>query len=65
VVSIGASHEEFIAKCLRSSIRPDRHAIERGLAMVHRHSWESIVRQIEKHIDVVLASKRSLDTHAA
>jgi glycosyltransferase involved in cell wall biosynthesis len=65
VVGIGASPREFIAKCLQASNRPDRRAIERGLAMVRRNSWESIVQQIEKHIDDVLASKRSLETHAA
>jgi glycosyltransferase involved in cell wall biosynthesis len=65
VVRIGASHREFVAKCWQSFNRPDRRAIERGLAIARRNSWESIVRQIEKHIGDVLASKRSLDTHAA
>jgi hypothetical protein len=39
--------------------------MERGFALVRQNSWESIVRQLEKHIEDTLASKRALAIDAA
>jgi glycosyltransferase involved in cell wall biosynthesis len=65
VVSIAETHPDFIAQAARSARRPDQERIEQGFRFVRRNSWESIVRQLEKHIDEALASKRVLAVDAA
>jgi glycosyltransferase involved in cell wall biosynthesis len=65
VVTIAEAPEDFIAQAARHSIRPDQQRIKRGFALVRRNSWESIVRQLEKHIEETLASKRALAVNAA
>jgi glycosyltransferase involved in cell wall biosynthesis len=65
VVKIGRDHCQFIDYCAQQAVRSDQAAIARGLELVRRNSWDSIVRQLEKHIDEMLASKRALSTHAA
>ena len=65
VVTIAETQRDFIAQAARRSIRPDEQRIKRGLELVRRSSWESIVRQLENHIADTLASKRTLAVHAA
>jgi glycosyltransferase involved in cell wall biosynthesis len=65
VVKIARDHRQFIDHCAQQAAQPDQAAIARGLELVQRNSWDSIVRQLEKHIDEMLASKRALTTHAA
>jgi glycosyltransferase involved in cell wall biosynthesis len=65
VVSIAVTPADFIAQAERAALRPDRERLERGLRLVRRNSWESIVRRLEKHIEDVLASKRALTVDAA
>ena len=65
VITIAHEHAEFIDACERCAARPSRAQIDRGLAMVRRRSWESIVCQLEQHIADALASKRTLDISAA
>jgi glycosyltransferase involved in cell wall biosynthesis len=65
VVTIAETHADFIAQAARCSVRHDRKRMERGLELVSRNSWESIVRQLEQHIQDTLASKRALAIDAA
>ena len=65
VITIAETHADFIAHAVRRSVRPDRKRMERGLALVRQNSWESIVLQLEKHIEDALASKRALAIDAA
>jgi glycosyltransferase involved in cell wall biosynthesis len=65
IVVVAHDHAEFISECERTSLRPDRRRITRGLALAQRNSWESIVRQLEQHVDDALASKRTLSISAA
>ncbi|HKP92663.1 MAG TPA: glycosyltransferase [Chthoniobacterales bacterium] len=65
VVAIARDHTDFILKARASAARPDERRIRRGLALVRRNSWESIVRQLEQHIAETLASKRALEVNAA
>jgi glycosyltransferase involved in cell wall biosynthesis len=65
VVVLAREHACFIRECERYARRPDRARIERGMALARRNSWESIVGQLEQHIDEALASKRVLSINAA
>ena len=65
VVAIGANAPEFILHARRCATQIDDERIRRGLELVKRNSWESIVRQLEEHIDDVLTSKRALGVSAA
>jgi glycosyltransferase involved in cell wall biosynthesis len=65
VAIIAKTHADFVAQATRNARRPNQERIRRGLTLVRRNSWESIVRQLEKHIDDTLASKRALAIHAA
>ncbi|WP_160164526.1 glycosyltransferase [Pedosphaera parvula] len=57
VVKIANSHDGFVSLCQRAVAEPDRAAIERGIKMAANHSWDSIVAQMEGHIEDVLANK--------
>ena len=65
VVQVATDHEEFLAACEQAVSNPPKKQIRRGLKRARDNSWDSIVAQLEKHIDDVLASKRSLVTTAA
>jgi glycosyltransferase involved in cell wall biosynthesis len=59
VVKIAGDAGEFAVLCREAVRRPDTEAIQRGLAMAAAHSWESIVEQMEGHIEAVLAAKKN------
>jgi len=59
VVSIGRSHGEFVDLCRRAVASPDGSAIERGIELARRNSWDAIVRRLETHIHEALAAKRT------
>ena len=65
IVSVAHDRAEFVRRASACARRPDQQRIERGLALARRNSWESIVRQLERHIGNTLASKRALSVHAA
>ena len=65
VVLLAKDHGGFIRECKRCARQPDRLRIERGVALALRNSWDSIVRQLEQHIEEALASKRILSINAA
>lgn len=65
VVAIGANATEFIVQARHCATQIDDERICRGLELVKRNSWESIVRQLEEHIDDALTSKRALGVSAA
>ena len=65
VVSIATQHDEFIAACEEGVARPDSRRIQAGMKMARNNSWESIVAQLEKHVEDVLNLKRNVTTTAA
>jgi len=58
VVKVARGRDEFISRCREAVTRPDEEAIDRGLKLAGENSWESIVEQLEKHIEEVLARKQ-------
>ncbi|MFN2509130.1 MAG: glycosyltransferase, partial [Chthoniobacterales bacterium] len=65
IVSIAATSEEFIAHCEKAISDPDPARIKRGLKLAGQNSWESIVAQLEKHVEDALTTKRPIATTAA
>lgn len=65
VVAIATSHEEFIAACHNAAAKPNKKQIALGQRMARNNSWESIVAQLEKHVEDVLSLKRSVASSAA
>jgi len=65
VVSIASSSEDFVARCETAIAQPDASRIKLGLKKARQNSWESIVTQLEKHVEDALARKRSLAATAA
>jgi glycosyltransferase involved in cell wall biosynthesis len=59
VVKVAKDHDEFIAACRAASNRPDGDAIERGLQMVAKNSWDYIVSRLEHHVEEALSKKQS------
>jgi glycosyltransferase involved in cell wall biosynthesis len=57
VVKIANSHDEFISLCRRAVEEQDHAAIERGIKLAANNSWDSIVAQMERHIEDVLVNK--------
>jgi glycosyltransferase involved in cell wall biosynthesis len=60
-----AQADQFIDTCRAALTKTDDSRIARGLSRARRNSWESIVRQLEQHVQDVLAVKRILDVTAA
>jgi len=58
VVQIARSQREFIEYCRNAIRSPDSAAIERGLQLVSKNSWEAIVAELEGHMQTALARKR-------
>ncbi len=65
VVSIATTHEEFIAACEERLEQPDAPRIAAGLKMAKNNSWESIVAQLEKHVEDVLQSSETVATSSS
>ncbi len=59
VVSIARNRDEFILLCEKALDQPDAEAIARGLKMARQNSWDSIVAQLETHLEEALERKRS------
>lgn len=60
VVSIARTAEEFVLLCEKALDQPDAEAIARGLKMARQNSWDSIVAQLEGHLEEVLEHKRTV-----
>ena len=65
VVSIATSHDEFIAHCEARLECPDTARIAAGLKMAKNNSWESIVAQLEKHVEDALKSNDTVATSSS
>jgi glycosyltransferase involved in cell wall biosynthesis len=59
VVKVANSVEDFVAQCHRALEQPDYGAIARGLKMASENSWDSIVEQLEEHIEEALRTTQS------
>ena len=57
VVRVGRSHEEFIQHCRAAVSTPDETTIAQGVAMAAANSWDSIVEELERHIQAVLSPR--------
>lgn len=64
-VTIATTHDEFIAGCERGIRHPSAVQIEAGLELAKNNSWESIVAQLEKHVEDVLNSKETVASSSA
>src|ERR1041385_6648295 len=62
VVRVAKTRDEFVSFCRDAAEQPDRAAIERGCEMAANNSWESIVAQLEKHVQA--AQQKTLSTRA-
>jgi glycosyltransferase involved in cell wall biosynthesis len=58
VVKIGRGADEFIKLCHTALEHPDNAAIRAGLQMASQNSWDSIVAQLENHMEEALAKVR-------
>jgi glycosyltransferase involved in cell wall biosynthesis len=65
VVRIADNYNDFIAHCAESVSRPAADRIQAGLKLARKNSWESIVSQLEKHVEDVLATKHHVASSAA
>lgn len=65
VVGLASSRETFVAQCAEAVQRPDEKRIRRGVKLARQNSWDSIVAQLERHVEDVLAQKRAVATNAA
>jgi glycosyltransferase involved in cell wall biosynthesis len=58
IVKIAGTPDEFISLCREAVAQPDTGAIQQGLAMVNENSWDSIVTQLERHVQKALSRTR-------
>jgi glycosyltransferase involved in cell wall biosynthesis len=59
VLEIGRSHQEFSAQCGQAARAPDRKKIVDGLDLASQHTWDAVVKNLERDIAVFLASDES------
>jgi glycosyltransferase involved in cell wall biosynthesis len=64
VVEIATTHDEFIEGCERAVAQPSLRRINAGLKMAKNNSWESIVEQLEKHVQDVLSTEAEAVTNS-
>lgn len=64
-VSIASDHREFVAACEECLEQPGATQIEAGLKLAKNNSWESIVAQLEKHVEDVLTSTETIASSSA
>ena len=57
--AIAFSHAEFIALCRKALAEPNQQKLQHGIEFARKHSWESIVEKLERHIEDVLDAKRA------
>jgi glycosyltransferase involved in cell wall biosynthesis len=60
IVKIAGNHDEFIELCRHEAAEPDEDAVKRGLQMAAENSWDSIIAQLEDHIEEALAKKQTV-----
>jgi glycosyltransferase involved in cell wall biosynthesis len=60
VVRIAHDPEHFVSLCANAVEQPDPQSIGRGLQMAQTNSWDSIVSQLENHIQEALHKTRSV-----
>ncbi|MDQ6861836.1 MAG: glycosyltransferase [Verrucomicrobiota bacterium] len=65
IVDIVDTQDAFIGACEKAISAPDRTKLKLGLALAGQNSWESIVAQLEKHVNDVLATETSVANTAA
>ncbi len=66
VVRVAETQGKFIALCEREASRPTQARIRRGLIMARENTWDSIVAELEKHVEEVIgAETRAVATSAA
>ena len=65
VVEIADSRDAFVRACEQAIGSPDGDKIKGGLKLARQNSWESIVSQLERHVEDVLTSEPSVATTAA
>ena len=65
VVRVADAHEKFIAFCEREAARPTQARIRRGLQRARSNTWDSIVVQLEAHVEQALEAKRPISFTAA
>ena len=57
-VKIAESRSEFVQLCRDALRAPDENAVQRGLQMANENTWESIVAQLERHVENVIARRQ-------
>ncbi len=65
VVEIAQNREEFIRACAAAIAAPDADRIKTGRKMARNNTWDSIVTQLEKHVNDVLVTNPIAATTAA
>lgn len=66
VVRVAHTHKDFIGACNREVNTPTKARIARGLTMARRNTWDSIVAQLEQHVeDAFDVAKMSVGATAA
>jgi glycosyltransferase involved in cell wall biosynthesis len=64
VVKVAGTPEEFVLQCDEMLRHPDHGAIARGLSMASENSWDSIVAQLEHHVEEALVKKCAAEAMA-
>jgi len=65
IVTIASSTDEFVSHCQLRVQAADLNKVKLGLKRARQNSWESIVTQLEKHVEDVLRAKRPVAITAA
>ncbi len=60
LVSVAASHEEFIAACRRAVDQPNPETIQRGRRAMAKRGWKHTVAAMEQHVEAVVRRESAL-----
>jgi glycosyltransferase involved in cell wall biosynthesis len=65
IVRVADSHKQFLEFCAREATRPTQARIRRGLQRASSNTWDSIVEQLEAHLEDAIETKRAVSVTAA
>jgi glycosyltransferase involved in cell wall biosynthesis len=65
IITIAPAAGKFIAACAHATKRPNSAAVRRGLKLAGKNSWDSVVRQLEAHVEEALTRRSKIALPAA
>ena len=65
IIVIAETSADFVSECSRVAREPNPAALWRGLELARKNSWETVVRQLERHVEDAINRRSTVEISAA